>query len=367
MNAAVNITRVKTWSEHLSLSRPYTIAYKSVQSAKVVFVYLETDDGQWGVGAGSPAEFVTGESFEACRAVLEERAEALLLGKDVRQIHSLCRHLEAELNGTPAAQTALDVALHDLFARYLDMPLVDFLGRVHHALPTSITIGIKSLIETLAEADEYLGRGFRIIKLKVGKSVEEDLEIVRKLRERVGREIRIRVDANQGYSSVDLLRFARETASLELELIEQPLSRRGVDDMLKVPPDIRAQCAADESLISPADALFLAAEPPRFGIYNIKLMKCGGIYPAMCIANIARLAGIRVMWGCMDESIISISAALHAAFASPATAFLDLDGSFDLARDLVTGGFNLKDGILSVKEQPGLGIQKTEAMIEKTE
>ncbi len=360
------ITHVKTWSEHLELCRPYTIAYESVQSVQIVFVYLETDDGQWSVGAGSPAEFVTGESFEACRAALEERAEALLLGKDVRQIRALCRHLEAELKGTPAAQTALDVALYDLFAKHLDIPLVDFLGRVHQSLPTSITIGIKSLEETLAEADEYLGRGFKIIKLKIGKSVEEDLEITRKLRERVGRRIRIRVDANQGYSTADLHRFARETASLGLELIEQPLNQRGVDDMFEVPPQIREQCAADESLISPADALFLATEPPRFGIYNIKLMKCGGIYQAMRIANIARLAGIRVMWGCMDESIISISAALHAAFASPATAFLDLDGSFDLARDLVTGGFNLKGGILSVKEQPGLGIQKTEAMIEKT-
>ncbi len=90
-------------------------------------------------------------------------------------------------------------------------------------------------------------------------------------------------------------------------------------------------------------------------IYNIKLMKCGGINAALQIAEIANLAGIDLMWGCMDESIISISAALHAALASPATRYLDLDGSLDLARDIVSGGFVLNDGYLSVNENPGLG------------
>ena len=103
----------------------------------------------------------------------------------------------------------------------------------------------------------------------------------------------------------------------------------------------------------------MAAKPQPFGIYNIKLMKCGGIFPAKGIADIALLAGIDLMWGCMDESIVSISAALHAALASPATKYLDLDGSFDLAKDLVEGGFVLKDGFLSTNDRPGLGCELT--------
>ncbi len=112
---------------------------------------------------------------------------------------------------------------------------------------------------------------------------------------------------------------------------------------------------ADESLQDTGNALKLAVSPIPFGIFNIKLMKCGGITPALQIAEIANLAIIDLMWGCMDESIISITAALHAALASRATRYLDLDGSLDLARDLVSGGFILKDGYLSVNETPGLG------------
>src|SRR5499425_3765751 len=100
----------------------------------------------------------------------------------------------------------------------------------------------------------------------------------------------------------------------------------------------------------------LAAPEPACGIYNIKLMKGGGIRPALRIAAIAETAGIELMWGCMDESRISIAAALHAAFASPATRYLDLDGSLDLARDVADGGFVLENGVMRTTGAPGLGV-----------
>jgi L-alanine-DL-glutamate epimerase-like enolase superfamily enzyme len=82
------------------------------------------------------------------------------------------------------------------------------------------------------------------------------------------------------------------------------------------------------------------------------------VWSAGRIAAIAETAGIELMWGCMDESIVSISAALHAAFASPATRYLDLDGSLDLARDVVSGGFALQDGVMRTLDRPGLGVTR---------
>ena len=99
----------------------------------------------------------------------------------------------------PAARAAIDMALYDLMAKHLNLPLVDVLGCAHRSLPTSITIGIESIRESLEEAQEYLRRGFRILKVKIGKSIEEDLERLHKLRENVGQKITIRVDINQGY------------------------------------------------------------------------------------------------------------------------------------------------------------------------
>ena len=118
----------------------------------------------------------------------------------------------------------------------------------------------------------------------------------------------------------------------------------------------RGRLAADETLIDASDALALVQPPRACGIFNIKLMKCGGVHAAQRIAAIAETAGVDLMWGCMDESVVSISAALHAAFSSPATRYLDLDGSLDLARDVADGGFILEDGVMRTLDAPGLGV-----------
>lgn len=358
MDNRLKITKVKTWSENLELTRPYNISYRTIDSIENVFVYIETGSGLNGIGSGSPAKFVTGETLDMAKTILNDKLEALLLGKDIRLLEEHCRLLENEMPDTPAARTAVDIALHDILAKHLNIPLVDLLGRIHHSLPTSVTIGIKDTVqETLEESEEYMAKGFRIIKLKIGKSVEKDVETTRRLFEKVGKSMAIRVDANQGYKPQDLITYVSQTEGLNLDLIEQPFKKDHTQDMYEVPENLRTLCAADESLQRPVDALKLAAHPHAFGIYNIKLMKCGGVFSALQIAEIAHLAGIQLMWGCMDESIISITAALHAALASPATQYLDLDGSLDLARDVVTGGFILKDGCLSVTNQPGLGVK----------
>jgi L-alanine-DL-glutamate epimerase-like enolase superfamily enzyme len=236
------------------------------------------------------------------------------------------------------------------------LPLCDLLGRAHESLPTSITIGIKSTDEALVEADEYVGRGFVAIKVKIGRNLDEDIERLHRLRERVGPSIALRADANQGYTVEQTRRFFAATEGLGLELVEQPIAAATTRALAVLPAEMRARIAADEGLLTPEDALALAAEPHPCGVFNIKLMKCGGLWPALRIATIAELAGIGLMWGCMDESRIGITAALHAAFASPATRYLDLDGSLDLARDVASGGFVLENGHLRTGSAPGLGL-----------
>ncbi|KPJ96617.1 MAG: chloromuconate cycloisomerase [Gammaproteobacteria bacterium SG8_11] len=358
MDDATKIVKANCWKQNLELTRSYSISYRTISHVENIFVQLETGNGNSGIGSGSPAEFVTGETSKSAIDILDKKLEQLLLGKDIRYLKEHCRTLETEMPNNPAAATAIDIALHEILAKHLHIPLVDLLGRVHHKLPSSITIGIKETVEeTLNEAAEHLEKGFRIIKLKIGKNVERDIETTRKLHEKVGKSMKIRVDANQGYSARDLIRYVKETESCKLELIEQPVRKNSEREMFDVPAEIRKICAGDESIRRPKDAQRYSAHPQPFGIYNIKLMKCGGVYLATCIADIAQLAGIELMWGCMDESAISITAALHAALASPATRYLDLDGSLDLAQDVVKGGFIVENGYMSVTDKPGLGVQ----------
>ncbi len=353
----MKITSVAARAEDLGITRPYTIAFRTITSVENVIVEIRTEDGRVGLGAASPEPKVTGETAEICRASLKEAELSWLIGRDVRALPALCRELSRRMPHAPAARAAVDMALHDLFARYLDLPLADVLGRIHDALPTSITIGIKGVEETLAEAHEYLGRGFTILKVKIGDDLEEDIERLARLRQELGPEARVRADANQGYTREETIRFFEETENLGIDFVEQPVSAGSVDVLREFPESIKERIAADESLLSEADALALAAPPRACGIFNVKLMKCGGIWPALRIAAIAETAGIDLMWGCMDESRISIAAALHAAFASPATKYLDLDGSLDLARDVAEGGFTLDRGVLRLTHQPGLGVR----------
>ena len=340
----------------IPLARPYTITFRTVTAIEPVLVVVRDQAGRIGLGTASPEPHVTGEDNQACQRALSPGALDFLIGRRVATLPALSRTLEQQLPATPAARAAVDMALWDLFGQTLDLPLCQVLGQVHRSLPTSITIGIKSTDEALREADEYLGRGFRVLKVKIGRDFEQDLDRLRRLRERVGPHITLRADANQGYTLAQTRQLLARASELGLEFVEQPIAAADTGQLASLPESQRALICADEALLSPADALALAQPPRPCGIFNIKLMKCGGVSPALRMAQIADLAGITLMWGCMDESCIGIAAALHAALACPATRYLDLDGSFDLARDVAEGGFRLQDGQLHPLDRPGLGV-----------
>ncbi|MDQ2069965.1 mandelate racemase/muconate lactonizing enzyme family protein [Natronospira bacteriovora] len=354
----MRILRIETWREDIPLSRPYEIAFRRTEAVGNCFVRIIPSSGSPGLGCAAPEHHVTGETLDDCEAALDPGSLDWLINQDVRELPRLLRQLDGHLPDTPAARAALDMALHDVLSRQLDIPLAAMLGQCHESLPTSITIGIMGIEETLEEAAEYIGRGFRHLKVKTGQRVEEDVERIRRLRARFGQDIALRVDPNQGYGVPDLKRFMEAVSDCGVEFVEQPLASDY--DMRLLSPGLRDQLAADESLLSPLDALRLAAPPRACGIFNIKLMKCGGIHAARRIADIADLTDIHLMWGCMDESRISIAAALHAALASPATRYLDLDGHLDLGRDPASGGFTLENGVMRLDTGAGLGVTLSE-------
>jgi L-Ala-D/L-Glu epimerase len=354
----MKIKSIRTWSADLGNTKPYTIAFKTIDEVLNAFVEIELENGMTGIGAGNPSEYVTGESFEQCKAALQEKSVQFLVGRDIRELHQLTFEVWQKFPATPAARAAIDIALYDVFTKLLDVPLVKYLGQKIYSLPTSNTIGIKNVTETLKEAQEYGERGFKILKVKLGKDLSEDIERIAKLREKFGKKFIIRIDANQGYDAAKTIEFYNKTKHWDVELIEQPLPAKSVEEMRKLPDEIRKIIAADESLLSPKNALELVKPPLATGIFNIKLMKCGGISQGLKIADIALHEGVDLFWGCNDESIVSITAALHLAFSCAHTKYIDLDGSLDLARDVVKGGFILKDGIMSCLEKPGLGVER---------
>jgi len=354
----MKIKSIKSWTADLGNTKPYTIAFKTIDEVNNAFVEITLENGITGIGAGNPSEYVTDESFASCKDALQENNISFLIDRDIRELNQLTFEVVQKFPKNPAARAVLDITLYDAFTKFLNIPLVKFLGQKIYSLPTSNTIGIKNVEETLKEAQEYGERGFKILKVKLGKDLQEDIERIAKLREKFGKKFVIRIDANQGYTFEQTIEFYNKTKHLDVELIEQPLPAKQIDAMKKLPDEIKKIIAADESLLSPKSALELVKPPIASGIFNIKLMKCGGVSQALKIADIAAQENIELFWGCNDESIISITAALHTAFACANTKYIDLDGSLDLARDIVKCGFILKDGIMYCSDKAGLGVER---------
>ena len=354
----MKIRSVKTWLQQLPLTKPYTIAYKTIVDTEIVFLEIVLENGIIGIGAANPFAEVVGETPAITLANLQSDFVQQLAGRDIRFFNQLIDEALVQFPHLPGTIEAIDIALHDAFCQFIGISVVDLYGRKVDALPTSITIGIKETAEMLEEAKANLMAGFKIIKIKTGLDVAQDIERVTKLHELFGNKMRIRVDANQGYSLHNLKYFIQQTKSLSLELIEQPMAVGKENELATLPVADRKILAADETLLDAATALQLAHPPTPYGIFNIKLMKSGGIRGAREIGLIAANADVDLFWGCNDESMVSIAAALQVAYSCSNTKYLDLDGSFDLSSDLVTGGFILKDGLMYCSNKAGLGLTK---------
>jgi len=339
--------------EKIALTKPYSISYKTTSSIKNLVVKIVLNNGVYGLGAASVSKYVVGIDTEGSYKNALAYKEGLV-GKNISSFFQITDLIEKELSNDPGSRAAFNIALHDAFCKSSNISLSEFLGRKIAPLPTSVTVGIKGVKETIAEIEEYCGAGFNHIKIKLGQQIDQDIERMLKTQEKFKNSIIIRVDANQGWSFDDTVKFFNTVGNVEL--IEQPLKVSETEECLGFSKELKKIIALDESIVTPEDAVKLSLQDYA-GIFNIKLMKCGGISAAREIASTALAKGIDLMWGCNDESIISISAALNVALSYPNTKYLDLDGSFDLAKDMVVGGFEIKDGLMLPVSSPGLGTR----------
>ena len=159
----MKIKNIKVWSADLGNTKPYTIAFKTIDEVLNAFVEITLENGITGIGAANPSEYVTGENLDQTEAALKENNLEFLVGRDIREIHQLLFEIWQKFPKTPAARAALDIALHDAFTKFLGVPLVKYLGQKIKLMPTSNTIGIKNVEDTLKEAEEY----GKLVKIKL--------------------------------------------------------------------------------------------------------------------------------------------------------------------------------------------------------
>jgi L-alanine-DL-glutamate epimerase-like enolase superfamily enzyme len=352
----MRIRRVEAWPVTMRLKEPYQIAYERVDKVTNVLLKVEASGDVVGYGCAAPDKQVTGETAEDVQLAVEHVVADAIRGRDPLRTAFLLERLKRELGPRPSTFAAVDMALHDIMGKAAGQPVWKLLGGFRDRIITSVTIGIRSRSRTVDRARRYVRQGFRCLKLKTGLDVDDDIARVLAVRDAVGPDIALRVDANQGYTLYESLKFVEETRRARIELIEQPTPRGEPDLLGRVSSGVPIPVMADESLMTLRDA-FRLARGNLADMVNVKLMKVGGIAEALQINSVARSAGLEVMVGCMDECELAIAAGLHFALARPNVAYADLDGHLDLVGDPTKGAVVLREGTLFPTGRPGLGFE----------
>jgi len=354
----MRITEVKLGKISVPLRVPFKTALRSVSSVEDVIVEIHTDTGAVGYGEAPPTGAVTGDTTGAILGALRDHLIKTIVGRDVDDFEDQMKAVNACIVKNTSAKAAVDMALWDLYGQLYKIPVYKLMGGSRKQIVTDITISVNDPEEMARDAVNAIDRGYDTLKIKVGSNPDMDVARLVAVRQAVGPDTCIRIDANQGWNpkqAVKLLNQMQEKG-LDIEFVEQPVKAHDFEGLKYVTERSYVPVLADESVFSPEDAMTIM-QMGAADLVNIKLMKCGGLYNALKIASAAEVYGVECMIGCMLEAKISVNAAVHLACAKQIITKIDLDGPVLCSEDPILGGAVFQEQLITVSDEPGLGIK----------
>lgn len=345
---------------------PFRIATGTMHYAQNTFIRIYTNEGIYGVGECSAFPMITGETQATCFEMAKDFA-AIWKGKDALQIEERMNELDDYAAGNPTAKSAFDMALYDIAAKAANEPLYYYLGGRKKQMETDLTIGIAEPYRMAQTAIDYKNKGVRIIKIKLGSNAPDDVDRVKQIREAVGDDVTLRIDANQGWDEASAIYALTAMAQYDIQFCEQPMRSWNDDKLPALKKLSPIPIMADESVYTHHDALRLA-EADACTYINIKLAKSGGITEATDINAVATQYHIPCMMGGMLESRIALSAFAHFATVHDNIIFYDMDTCMiGHKADPVTGGVRYDGYLITVPDTPGIGADADEAFLQQCE
>lgn len=360
----MKITSIQINSVYLPLKVPFVVSYDSYLNVPSVIVKIETDEGITGYGEGVADEHVTGESIESVYHIIKSTLAPKLLGLNPMNIEKIHDEMNKAIYGVPAAKAAIDIACFDILGKKLQQPVYQLIGgRYHEKFPITHVLSIDTPNQMADEAAWMVEMGYRSLKLKVGRNDHLDVKRIHAVRKRVGEEIAIRVDVNQGWkNSADTLVALSQLQDCRIDWLEQPVIADDIDGMVEIKSKSTVPLMIDEGLRNHRDMLEIIQKRAAHKV-NIKLMKCGGIYPAVKLAHQAELAGMECQIGSMVESSVGSAAGFHVAFSKKIITSVELTGPLKFSEDI--GDLHYEIPFIKLTEKPGLGIEVNDHILEK--
>ncbi len=346
--------------------RPFTISTGTMDFAQNILIKVFTSDNIIGIGECSAFPMIVGETQNTCYEMAKDFAK-LWKGKDALNIEERLNELHLFTAGNSTIKSAFDMALYDMTAQHAQKPLCEFLGGTKKEMLTDITVGIGSPETMAAQAKAFVENAATILKIKLGKDVATDVERVKMIRESIGNDIKIRIDANQGWSVDDATNALTQLGQYNIEFCEQPMRTYNDEYLPALVKTSPIKIMADESVYNHHDALRLIKNKACDYI-NIKFAKSGGIHEAKKIIDVATQNNIPCMMGGMLESRVALSAFAHFAAANPQIIFYDMDTCMLGHKvDPVTGGVTYNKYNVQLPNGIGIGASVKEGFLEGCE
>lgn len=361
----MKITSVEAIPVTIPLNHPLKMAVATVQQRDSIIVRIRTDQGLVGLGEVVIATYFTGETQSGSKAAIDRLLAPQLIGRDVFDLHETLQLMDSLLYGNPATKSGLEMAIQDLRAQALNVPLYQILGgKLRQSVNSTWAISAADPSAAADEAARGVAQGFKAIKIKVGvASILQDARRVKAVRQAVGEEVHLRADANQAWSPDLAVQFLNQVADCRLQFIEQPVHRDDLTGMARVSQAVSTPVAPDEGLFNASDAIRYIRQQAADGVV-MKLIKAGGITGCQKLAAVVQAAGLGLHLGGMPgQTSISAAAEVHLAVSLP---WLNWDvGIYPhaITRDVVKERLQPQSGAYFPPEKPGLGVELDESAL----
>jgi muconate cycloisomerase len=231
-------------------------AYGVRDTSAVVLVRVRCDDGSEGVGEATGGPAWSGETQAITCVVLRDLLGPAVIGMDPTHIERILERMHGAVRHHPFAKAAIEMACFDLVGKSVGLPVYQLLGgKYRDEIPIRFVVTATEPERAAAIAREWIDKGFQTLKVKVGFEVEEDVRRVRAVREAVGPDVKLTIDANTGWDVPSAIRAIRAMDDLDLLFVEQPVRQDDPRWMADVRRAVNVPIMADESVFTPTDAI----------------------------------------------------------------------------------------------------------------